>query len=209
MFRLALVESSHEFIMRVINSRKSTSSLNPALCHLATWLLDFPPSQRANKISQPTGDATSACHISLTYGVKWQGQMAISTGLNWLSPRICVPSWASVISPAKWGDTTCHFCPSSCASGYKPRWCLTWPPWHHPASPPLIFASLKSSLVVQPKWSWWSLSLSEIILFGGFLVIVSLTPTLECDLHGFHYILKRPSAGFRGWSLLFSSCFCL
>lgn len=34
-------------------------------------------------------------------------------GEHWLSPRICVPSWASVISPAKWGDTACHFCPSS------------------------------------------------------------------------------------------------
>lgn len=32
---------------------------------------------------------------------------------HWLSPRICVSSWASVISPAKWGDTACHFCPSS------------------------------------------------------------------------------------------------
>lgn len=45
-------------------------------------------------------------------------------------------------------------------------------PGHHgiilPGLPTLIFASLKSSLVVQPKWSRWSLSLSEIICLVAF-----------------------------------------
>ena len=61
------------FIMRVINSSgKSTHHpLNPALCHLATWLPDIPPSQKSKYKDKSTDwEMPPVPATFLTYGVK-------------------------------------------------------------------------------------------------------------------------------------------
>ena len=73
------------------------------------------PEEQIKRYVNRLGDATSACHISNLWCQMTRASRDNQLGWveHWLSPRICVPSWASVISPAKWGDTACHFCPSS------------------------------------------------------------------------------------------------